>query len=92
MAIGIQIAAIGAGFNLSSGLGNNPSFASKIGPRYRWIYQQNTAHDAHAPTKIPKNLFISLLVDGLTSELKWVSESEERIKTYERPFSPGLNP
>jgi hypothetical protein len=33
MAIGIQIAAIGAGFNLSSGLGNNPSFASKIGAR-----------------------------------------------------------
>jgi len=33
MAIGIQIAAIGAGFNRSSGLGNNPSFASKIGAR-----------------------------------------------------------
>jgi hypothetical protein len=33
MAIGIQIAAIGAGFNLSSGLGNRPSFASKIGAR-----------------------------------------------------------
>jgi hypothetical protein len=33
MAIGIQIAAIGAGFNLSSGLGNSPSFASNIGAR-----------------------------------------------------------
>ena len=33
MATGIQIAAIGAGFNLSSGFGNNPSFASNIGAR-----------------------------------------------------------
>ena len=23
------------------------------------MYQQNTAHDAHAPTNIPRNLFIS---------------------------------
>lgn len=33
MAIGIQIAAIGAGFNLISGFGNRPSFASNMGAR-----------------------------------------------------------